>query len=60
MKKSVVISLRGFLRQTYDLSIESECERAYNDLKYMFTLGSQKSISGLWFNVNKENGIEVR
>lgn len=59
MKKNVVISLRGFLKQTYDFSIESEYERAYNDLKYMFTLGSRKKINGLWLNVNKENGIAV-
>lgn len=59
VKKNVVISLRGFLKQAYDFSVESEYERAYNDLKYMFTLGSRKKINGLWFNVNKENGIAV-
>lgn len=58
MKKNVVISLRGFLKQTYDFSIESEYERAYNDLKRMFTIGSQRKINGLWLNVNRENNIE--
>ena len=60
MKKNVVISLRGFLKKAYDFSIESEYERAYDDLKYMFTLGSRKKINGLWLNVNKENDIAIR
>ena len=55
-KKQVVTELKGFLKKSYNFSDESEYARAYEDLRYMFTTGSRKSISGLFENAVKKTG----
>ena len=55
-KKQVVIELKGFLKKSYNFSDESEYARAYEDLRRMFTIGSRKSISGLFENTVKKTG----
>lgn len=55
-KKQVVTELKGFLKKSYNFSDESEYERAYEDLRQMFTTGSRKSISGLFENAVKKTG----
>ena len=55
-KKQVVTELKGFLKKSYNFSDESEYARAYEDLRYMFTTGSRKSISGLFENTVKKTG----
>ena len=55
-KKQVVTELKGYLKKTYNFSDESEYARAYEDLRYMFTTGSRKSISGLFENAVKKTG----
>ena len=55
-KKQVVIELKGYLKKSYNFSDESEYERAYEDLRHMFTTGSRKSISGLFENTVKKTG----
>lgn len=55
-KKQVVTELKGFLKKSYNFGDESEYARAYEDLRYMFTTGSRKSISGLFENTVKKTG----
>ena len=55
-KKQVVTELKGYLKKSYNFSDESEYERAYEDLRHMFTTGSRKSISGLFENTVKKTG----
>lgn len=55
-KKQVVTELRGFLKKSYNFGDESEYERAYEDIRQMFTTGSRKSISGLFENAVKKTG----
>lgn len=55
-KKQVVNELKGYLKKSYNFSDESEYERAYEDLRHMFTTGSRKSISGLFENTVKKTG----
>ena len=55
-KKQVVTELKGYLKKSYNFSDESEDARAYEDLRYMFTTGSRKSISGLFENAVKKTG----
>ena len=55
-KKQVVTELKGYLKKSYNFSDESEYARAYEDLRYMFTTGSRKSISGLFENTVKKTG----
>ena len=55
-KKQVVTELKGFLKKSYNFSDESEYARAYEDIRQMFTIGSKKSISGLFENTVKKTG----
>ena len=55
-KKQVVTELKGYLKKTYNFSDESEYARAYEDLRHMITMGSRKSISGLFENAVKKTG----
>ena len=57
-KKQVVTELKGYLKKSYNFSDESEYARAYEDLRYMFTTGSRKSISGLFENTVKKTGAQ--
>lgn len=57
-KKQVVTELKGYLKKSYNFGDESEYERAYEDLRHMFTTGSRKSISGLFENTVKKTGAK--